>query len=41
VAHVAFTLTHPALVTRVGAGELRALAAPLWADKDIVDPEGT
>jgi L-glyceraldehyde 3-phosphate reductase len=29
------------LVTRVGAGELRALAAPLWADKDIVDPEGT
>jgi L-glyceraldehyde 3-phosphate reductase len=28
------------LVARVGADELRALAEPLWADKDAVDPEG-
>ncbi|GAA4524099.1 aldo/keto reductase [Amycolatopsis samaneae] len=28
------------LVERVGAAELRALAEPLWADRDVVDPEG-
>ncbi|MFI7691930.1 aldo/keto reductase [Nonomuraea sp. NPDC049655] len=28
------------LVERVGAEELRALVAPLWADRDAVDPEG-
>lgn len=29
------------LLTRIGAAELRALAAPLWVDKELVDPEGT
>ncbi|NRQ36390.1 aldo/keto reductase [Nonomuraea sp. NN258] len=28
------------LVDRVGAEELRARVAPLWADQDVVDPEG-
>lgn len=28
------------LVERVGAAELRALVAPFWADKGIVEPEG-
>ncbi|RBQ16418.1 aldo/keto reductase [Spongiactinospora rosea] len=28
------------LVERVGAAELRALVEPLWADRDVVDPEG-
>jgi aryl-alcohol dehydrogenase-like predicted oxidoreductase len=29
-----------ALVERVGAAELRALVAPFWADRGVVDPEG-
>jgi L-glyceraldehyde 3-phosphate reductase len=29
------------LVTRVGTAELRELTAPLWADKDLVDPAGS
>ncbi|SFW83330.1 aldo/keto reductase [Amycolatopsis australiensis] len=29
-----------AVVERVGAAELRALAEPFWADRDAVDPEG-
>ncbi|GAA3697301.1 aldo/keto reductase [Arthrobacter ginkgonis] len=28
------------LLVRIGAEELRALAAPFWADRDAVDPEG-
>ncbi|AHH99377.1 aldo/keto reductase [Kutzneria albida] len=28
------------LVNRVGAAELRAAVEPLWADRDVVDPEG-
>ncbi|TCO59867.1 aldo/keto reductase [Actinocrispum wychmicini] len=28
------------LVEQVGAAELRALVEPLWADRDVVDPEG-
>jgi L-glyceraldehyde 3-phosphate reductase len=28
------------LVNRIGSARLRGLAAPLWADKDLVDPEG-
>ncbi|MDF5759095.1 aldo/keto reductase [Spongiactinospora sp. TRM90649] len=29
-----------ALVDKIGAAELRARVEPLWADKDVVDPEG-
>lgn len=28
------------LVGRIGADQLRELAAPLWADRDVVDPSG-
>jgi L-glyceraldehyde 3-phosphate reductase len=28
------------LVSRVGAGQLRELAAPLWSDRDTTDPQG-
>jgi aryl-alcohol dehydrogenase-like predicted oxidoreductase len=30
----------PALVERIGAGQLRALVTPFWADRDLVDPAG-